>query len=185
MMMVYFGYFLALLGLMALVLAVFIWRQGDADFLFEVDKRSQLILEQETPTQMVFSFNVPFRNRGSQQGTLMDVLARPWLPEEQFSAAEISTRVVMASNPRTDGYWEATLFPNEKVQHDVAIIKLQFNDPGGNIRQAMDKIVDVPLNIIYQVVARAEWYLAKAMVELPLEEFHIAMQNDRERKLEA
>lgn len=185
MMMVYFGYFLALLGLMALALALFIWRQGDADFLFEVDKRSQLVLEQETPTQMIFSFRIPFRNRGSQQGTLMDVLARPWLPKEQFSAAEISTKVAMASNPRADGYWEATLFPNENAQNDVAIIKLQFNAQSGNIRQAMDKIVDLPLNIVYQVVARAEWYLTKAMVELPLEEFHIAMQNDRERKLEA
>jgi len=181
-MMVYFGYFLALLGLLALALALFIWRQGDAYFVFEVEKRSPLVLERETSSQMVFSFRVPFRNRGSQQGTLMDVFARPWLPEEQFSAAEISTKVAMASNPRTDGYWEATLFPNEKVEHDVAIIRLQFDSCDGDVRQAMIKIVDLPLNIIYQVVARAEWYLSKTMVELPMEEFHIAMQNDREQK---
>jgi hypothetical protein len=184
-MMVYFGYFLALLGLLVLALALFIWRQGDADFLFETGKRSPLVLERETSSQMVFSFRIPFYNRGSQQGTLMDVFARPWLPSEQFSAAEISTKVAMASNPRGDGYWEATLFPNEKVDHDVVIVKLQFDAPAGNIRQVMEKMVDLQLNIIYQVVARAEWYLSKVMVEIPMEEFHIAMQKEQDRKVEA
>ncbi len=181
-MLVYFGYFLAFLGLVFLALALFIWKQGDADFIFETDRRSQLVLEQETADQMVFSFSVPFRNRGSQQGTLMDVFVRPWMPKEQFSAAELTTQVTVASTPRSDGYWEATLFPNEKLESDVAVIKLKFRTSGGDIRQAMDKIVDLPLNIIYQVVARAEWYLSKTMLELPVEEFHAAMQNSRGQK---
>ena len=181
-MLVYFGYFLAFLGLVFLALALFIWKQGDAEFIFETDKRSRLLLEQETADQMVFSFSVPFRNRGSQQGTLMDVFVRPWMPQEQFSAAELTTQVTVASCPRNDGYWEATLFPNEKLESDVAVIKLKFRTSGGDIRQAMDKMVDLPLNIIYQVVARAEWYLSKTMLELPVEEFHAAMQNSRGQK---
>jgi hypothetical protein len=180
--LVYFGYFLACLGLVFLALALYIWKQGDADFVFDTDKRSQLVLEQETADQMVFSFSVPFRNRGSQQGTLMDVFVRPWMPQEQFSAAELTTQVTVASCPRNDGYWEATLFPNEKLESDVAVIKLKFRTSGGDIRQAMDKIVDLPLNVIYQVVARAEWYLSKTMLELPVEEFHAAMQNSRGQK---
>lgn len=181
-MLVYFGYFLAFLGLVFLALALFIWKQGDAEFVFETDKRSQLVLEQETADQMGFSFSVPFRNRGSQQGTLMDVFVRPWIPMEQFSAAELTTLVTVESTPRSDGYWEATLFPNEKMESDVAVIKLKFRTSGGDIRQAMDKMVDLPLNIIYQVVARAEWYLSKTMLELPVEEFHAAMQNSRGQK---
>lgn len=181
-MLVYFGYFLAFLGLVFLALALYIWKQGDADFVFETDKRSRLLLEQENADQMVFSFSVPFRNRGSQQGTLMDVFVRPWMPQEQFSAAELTTQVTVASTPRSDGYWEATLFPNEKLESDVAVIKLKFRTSGGDIRQAIDKMVDLPLNIIYQVVARADWYLSKTMLELPVEEFHAAMQNSRGQK---
>ena len=178
-MLVYVGYFLAFLGLVFLALALYIWKQGDADFVFDTDKRSQLAVEQETADQIIFIFNVPFRNRGSQQGTLMDVFVRPWMPMEQFSAAELTTKVTVASCPRSDGYWEATLFPNEKMENDVAVIKLRFRSESGDIRQAMGKIVDLPLNIIYQVVARAEWYLSKTMLELPVEEFHAAMQNSR------
>ena len=178
-MLVYVGYFLAFLGLVFLALALYIWKQGDADFIFDTDRRSPLVLEQETADQMVFSFNVPFRNRGSQQGTLMDVFVRPWIPKEQFSAAELTTKVTVASCPRSDGYWEATLFPNEKLENDVAVIKLRFYSEDGNIRQAMAHIVDLPLNIVYQVVARAEWYLTKTMLELPMEEFHAAMQSAR------
>ena len=178
-MLVYAGYFLAFLGLVFLALALYIWRQGDADFIFDTAKRSRLVLEKETKNEMVFSFSVPFRNRGSQQGTLMDVFVRPWMPREQFSAAELTTKVTVASCPRSDGYWEATLFPNEKLENDVAVIKLRFYSEDGNIRQAMAHIVDLPLNIVYQVVARAEWYLSKTMLELPMEEFHAAMQSAR------
>ena len=178
-MLVYVGYFLAFLGLVFLALALYIWKQGDAEFIFDTSRRSQLVLEQETADKMVFSFNVPFRNRGSQQGTLMDVFVRPWIPKEQFSAAELTTKVTVASCPRSDGYWEATLFPNEKLENDVAVIKLRFYSEDGDIRQAMAHIVDLPLNIVYQVVARAEWYLSKTMLELPMEEFHTAMQKSR------
>ena len=181
-MLVYVGYFLAFLGLLFLALALYIWKQGDADFIFDTERRSPLVLAQETADQMVFTFNVPFRNRGSQQGTLMDVFVRPWMPKEQFSAAELTTQVTVASCPRTDGYWEATLFPNEKLENDVAVITLRFNAVDGDIRRAMAQIVDLPLNIIYQVVARAEWYLSKTMLELPMEEFHAAMQNGRGQK---
>lgn len=181
-MLVYVGYFLAFLGLLFLALALYIWKQGDADFIFDTDQRSPLVLEQETADQMVFTFSVPFRNRGSQQGTLMDVFVRPWMPKEQFSAAELTTKVTVASCPRSDGYWEATLFPNEKLENDVAVITLRFDAVDGDIRRAMAQIVDLPLNIIYQVVARAEWYLSKTMLELPMEEFHAAMQNGRGQK---
>ena len=174
-MLVYAGYFLAFLGLVFLALALYIWRQGDADFVFDTGSRTQLLLEKETADEMVFSFSVPFRNRGSQQGTLMDVFVRPWMPMEQFSAAELTTKVTVASCPRSDGYWEATLFPNEKMENDVAVIKLQFRSESGDIRQAMSKIVDLSLNIIYQVVGRSDWYLAKVMVDVMIEEFQDAI----------
>lgn len=175
-MLVILGYLLAFLGLVMLVVALFVWRQGDADFYFDVANRSKLVLESESADNMVFSFRLPFRNRGSQQGTMMDVFARPWLPREQFSAAELTTKVTAESSPREDGYWEAALFPMDKIDRDVAIISLRFDAHGGDIRQAMEQMVDLPLNVIYQAIGRSDWYMAKVMVELPIEEFQIAMK---------
>ena len=181
-MLVILGYFLAFLGLVMLGVALFIWKQGDADFYFDVASRSKLVLESETADKMIFSFRLPFRNRGSQQGTLMDVFARPWLPHEQFSAAELTTKVTAASSPRNDGYWESALFPMDKIDHDDAIITLCFDAHGGDIRSAMEQMVDLPLNVVYQVIGRANWYMAKVLLELPLDEFQIAIQSAGERK---
>lgn len=181
-MLVILGYFLAFLGLVMLAVGLYIWKQGDADFDFDVANRSKLAFESETGDSMVFSFRLPFRNRGSQQGTMMDVFARPWLPCEQFSAAELTTKVTAASSPRDDGYWESALFPMDKVDNDVAIISLRFDAHGGDIRQAMEEMVDLPLNVIYQVIGRSDWYMAKVMLELPIEEFQIAIQSAGERK---
>ena len=83
-MLVYVGYFLAFLGLVFLALALYIWRQGDAEFVFDTGSRTQLLLEKETADEMVFSFSVPFRNRGSQQGTLMDVFVLEWIDRYMF-----------------------------------------------------------------------------------------------------
>ena len=180
-MFVWLGYFLAAVGVFALAMALFVWKQGDADFFFDVSKRSSLVLEKETENSVVLTFLLPFKNIGSQQGTLMDVFARPWLPCEQFSAAELSTKVAKASDPRVDGYWEATLFP-DKVDNDVAVVQLRFDAGKGDIRQAMAQMVDLHLNIMYQVVARGDWYLAKTMLTVPLEEFAAAMKKDPGQK---
>ena len=169
------GYFLIAIGLFVLIVALYIRKLGDADFYFDVPHRTRLVLTDETQDAMRFEFRLPFRNRGSQQGTLMDVIARPWMPEEQFSAAAILPQVTIASAPRDDGYWEAALFPMDKIDNDVAVIRLTFHAKQGGIRSAMDEMVDLPVNIIYQVVARSDWYMSKVMVTLPAAEFKAAI----------
>ena len=41
----------------------------------------------------------------------------------------------------------------------------------------MDQMVDLPLNIVYQVIGRSDWYMAKVLLELPIEEFQRAIQD--------
>lgn len=169
------GYLLIAIGVVTLAIALYIRKLGDADFYFDLARRTQLLLTEETSDSMKFEFRLPFRNRGAQQGTLMDVIARPWLPSEQYDAAEIRTQVTIASALRDDGYWEAALFPMDKIDHDVAVIRMQFIAKKGGIRGAMGEITDVPVNVIYQVVGRGEWYLAKVMLTLTSEEFAAAI----------
>jgi hypothetical protein len=65
----------------------------------------------------------------------------------------------------------------DKVDHDVALVKLRFDCRGKDIRQAMEQMVDLQLNIIYQIIGRSDWYLAKTMLEVPREEFAAAIRN--------
>ena len=47
-MLVFLGYVIAALGVLAIALALFVWKQGDAEFFFDVSQRSSLVLEKET-----------------------------------------------------------------------------------------------------------------------------------------
>ena len=49
----------------------------------------------------------------------------------------------------------------------------------------MAQMVDLTLNIVYQVIGRSDWYMAKVLLELPLEEFRQAMENAGGQKVEA
>ena len=88
-------------------------RGGGILFLKSSHRSALVPWSRKHQESVVLTFQHTFRkNRGSQQGTLVDVFARPWLPCEQFSAAELddeSDHCFKAA--RNDGYWEAALFP--------------------------------------------------------------------------
>ena len=166
------GFLLLIAGLAVLGLAMVFRVKGDADFLFQVNDRSPLELEESDRQSAVILLRVPFRNIGAQQGTLMDVIVRPLLACEQFSAAELTNaKVTLASKPRTDGYWEAALFPDDKLDSDVLIVRLKFTALQGDIRLAMAGMVDLPVGLYYQVVARDIWYTSKTSFVIREEEF--------------
>ena len=74
------------------------------------------------------------------------------------------------------------MFPMDKMDNDVAIVRLRFDSKNSDIRQAMKQMVDLQLNIIYQIVARSDWYLEKTMLTVPAEEFAAALQQDMGQK---
>ena len=65
----------------------------------------------------------------------------------------------------------------DKIDRDVAIVSLCFDAQGADIRRAMDQMVDLPLKVVYQVIGRSDWYMAKVLLELPIEEFQKAIQD--------
>ena len=83
-MLVVLGYVIAAVGAVVFVLALFVWRQGEADFIFDVPSRSSLEVAEETPDSIVMTFRLPFINQGSQQGTLVDVFAGPGCLRNSF-----------------------------------------------------------------------------------------------------
>ena len=174
--------FLIVLVVLAVVVAVAIWlfiaQQGDAEFEFIVDQRTDFILEDVTEKTATFSCKVPFINKGSQDGTIMDAYPRHLLPYEQYDGVDVSSRMELTTAPRTDNYFEAVIIP--RGTGGIVVITVTFTAKEGGIREALGKMhelnVDMAIDIVYQIVARTLWYIHKARMIMTCDEIMRAMQ---------
>jgi hypothetical protein len=168
--------------LLAVIVAVAVWlfiaKQGDAEFEFLVGQRTEFMLVEKTEKTATFSCKVPFINKGLQDGTIMDAYPRHLLPYEQFDGVEVSSRMELATAPRTDNYFEAVIIP--KGTGGTVIITVTFTAKAGTIIDALQNLyelsVDMPIDIVYQIVARTPWYIHKARMIMTCDEVMKAMQ---------
>jgi len=174
--------FLMMIVGVALFVAVAVWlfiaRQGDAEFEFMVDQRTDFVLDKMTNETAVFSCKVPFRNKGSQDGTIMDAYPRHLLPYEQYDGVEVNSRMELITAPRTDNYFESVIIL--KGTGDTVIITVTFTAKAGSVKEALEKMheltVDMPIDIVYQIVARTPWYIHKTRMIMKCDEIMKAMQ---------
>lgn len=150
----------------AVVVAVALWlfiaRQGDAELEFLVDQRTDFKLDEINGDRAVFSCVVPFVNKGTQDGTIMDCFPRHLLPQEQYDAVEVSSRLELETRRRSDGYFEALIVP--KTDGNAVIVTVIFTAKQGDIRQSLAAMVDMPVEIYFQVVGRGKWYVTKQRI---------------------
>jgi len=164
----------------AVLIAVwlFIAWQGDAEFEFIVGQRTDFILDDVTDKTATLTCKVPFINKGSQGGTIMDAYPRHLLPHEQFDGVEVSSRMELSTAPRTDNYFESVIFL--KGTGDTVVITVKFTAKEGGIREALAQMaeltVDMPIDIVYQIVARGPWYIDKVRMVMTCDEIMRAMQ---------
>lgn len=174
--------FLMMLVFLVIIVAIAVWlfiaRQGDAEFEFLVGERSPFILEELTDKTAAFSCKVPFINKGSQGGTIMDAYPRHLLPYEQYDGVAVNSRLELSTAPRTDNYFEAIIFT--PGTGGTVVITVEFTAKKGNIRQALDEMVeltvDMPIDIVYQIVARTPWYIHKTRMVMTCDEIRAALQ---------
>lgn len=152
--------------------ALYIVHQGDAAFAFLVEQHSPWQVEQNEQG-LVARTVVSYINKGRQDGTLMDVFPRCQVPQEYYDAARITATVTNEAAPRTDGYWEANIVPTGTG--GAVVLTVQFA-PRQDVAAALEALVDFPIDIIYQVVARGPWYLAKTRLLVRAAEIHQAWQ---------
>ncbi len=169
--------FLAILLLIVVGAVVGIWlfiaNQGDANFKFVVDQRTAFSLTGITEDTATFVSQIPFVNNGTQGGTLMDVYPRHLLPCEQFDAVEVDSRLTLDKANRSDGYWEAYIVL--KNTGGSIILTVKFTAKSGDIKAALADMVDMPIDIVYQVVARGPWYINKERLVMTADEIHRAL----------
>lgn len=168
---------LAVLLILVVGAAVGIWlfiaNQGDAHFQFIVDQRTDFTLTEISKEAATFRTVVPFVNNGTQDGTLMDVFPRHFLPCEQFDAVDTDSRLTLDSADRNDGYWEAYIVP--KNTGGSIILTVKFTAKNGNIATVLEEMVDMPIDIVFQVVARTPWYIDKNRLVMTASEIHKAL----------
>ena len=61
------------------------------------------------------------------------------------------------------------------VKPKVFLIKLEIKGKSGNILRDLEDFPDMPMDIIYQVVARSDYYYAKTRVTLTSEDLRTAL----------
>lgn len=160
--------FIALGALIAIIIWLYLLRQGDAEYVFLTDSRTDFKLQEVSADKAVFTCQVPFVNRGTQDGTLVDVFSRHLLPFEYFDAVKVESKITIASQPRPDDYWEAIIL--EASKGDAIILTVTFTAKDGDIISALKDMVDMPIDIIYQIVARCDWYMDKSRLVMRAEE---------------
>ncbi len=174
--------FLMILVFLVIIVVIAIWlfiaRQGDAEFEFLVGERTEFILEEITDKTATFSCRVPFINKGSQGGTIMDAYPRHLLPYEQYAGVNVNSRLELITDPRTDNYFEAVIFT--PGTGSTIVVTVEFTAKEGDIRQALGEMVeltvDMAIDIVYQIVARTPWYIHKTRMVMTCDEIRAALQ---------
>lgn len=169
--------FLSLIIGAAILLAIGLWlfvlKQGDAEFAFLTKSRNPFTVQEIGADRAVLVTQVPFVNRGTQAGTIVDVFPRYLLPYEYFDAVNVAAKITIASRPRRDEYWEAVIV--EPGKGDAIILSVTLTAKDGDIVGSLREMVDMPIDIMYQIVSRCNLSLYKERLILTSEEVAAAL----------
>lgn len=149
----------------ALMVCLFIIKVGNAEFEVRADSRSPFELVDLAQTRATFRTNIEFANTGKQCGTIMDCYIRHLLPYEQFDGVEVSSKAQLKGAPREDDYFEAVLIQRGEsifIEVLVALAARKSDD----IREAVADMPDMPIDVVYQYVARDPWAIDKKRIVL-------------------
>ncbi|WP_018703861.1 hypothetical protein [Anaeromusa acidaminophila] len=161
-----------LVGLGILGVWIYIVRQGDAEIEILTAQRTELQLVSVEDGKGVFSAQIPLFNLASQDGIILDAFPRHLLPQEQYDAARVESRLELLTAPREDGYFEAVIIEGNKG--NTLVLTVALTAKNGSLAEAVASMADMPVELYYQVVGRGECALHKERLVLPAAEFKTA-----------
>ena len=168
-MLIAFAVAIVLVVVAFVVFRLFFSLEKNSRVIVRTEKRSPFALESMTDTDAVISCSVPFENLGGQYGTLVDCVVRPQLPFEQYDGIDARGKAEVEGKPREDDYFEATLVDAHNSLSILVKVRLTARK-GMDIRTALSRMVDLPLDVIYTELSRNPWQLKKFRVVLTAEE---------------
>ncbi len=142
---------------------------GDAKVNMKTDERTPLKLDEITSDSISLSTTINVANEGKQCATIMDCYVRQLLPYEQFDGVKVEAKAELKGAPREDDYFEAVLIQKHESIDIIIRVKLTARK-NNDIKETLTHMVDLPLDIVYQHVARYPWKLSKKTIVLTAEE---------------
>ena len=110
---------------------------------------------------------------GKQLGTIMDAFVRIYIPFEQYDKARVTGHLTDFDTPRDDDYWQAFILDPGKEKK--FLITLDIEGKGESILRDLETFPEFGMDIIYQVVARSDYYYAKTRIVITREELQNAL----------
>ena len=147
--------------------------KGDCVLRMQKAKQSPLTVVSMDRRHVTLSFTIPIRNVGKQLGTIMDAFVRVYLPFEQYDQARVTGHLTDFDVPRDDDYWQAFIVDPGKEKE--FLITLDIEGKGDSILRDLETLPEFGLDIIYQVVARSDYYYAKTRILITREEVQNAL----------
>ncbi len=149
---------LGILGL--LVMIVYAKLKPTDNSTIVVAEKTALQLESMSDKDAVFSLQMPLRNIGEQDSAITDVLARPYLPQEQFPDAVCYGHVETTDRRRNDNYFEALILPAHKERMLVVTLHF-FAATGKSMKSILENMVDMDVALYFDGVGRKACYTKK------------------------
>lgn len=119
-----------------------------------------------------FEINVPYKNIGSQELTILDTWTRVYLPDEQYDCLHLSARINEASRLRNDDYFEAMLIPagqsGNLLLRFTAIARNISDEPKDFVSEAIANCPECDVAIYCECRGRKEVYIDKQIFTLKL-----------------
>lgn len=154
-----------------------LYRKTD-DTVIRVEERTPLVLESETEREAVFATQFIMENRTIEDAAILDVIARPYLPQEQFPGAVVFGNMENSERRRKDNYFEAYVLKGH--QKWSLILTLRFV-AGGEIpiREVLREPVDMDVAIYYNGVSRKDLYIKKEFLTISAQEIKNALEDTK------
>lgn len=147
--------------------------KGDCVLKVMNSKRTPFHVESMDMKSVTLSCTLPIKNVGKQLGTIMDAFVRVYLPFEQYDEAVVTAHLTDFDMPRPDDYWQAFILDPGKTKK--FLITLEIKGKGDSILHDLETFPEMGMDVIYQVVARSDYYYAKSRIVLSKEELRNAL----------
>ena len=96
------------------------------------------------------------------------------MPREQYDKVVVHSQLANKAAERDDNYWESVILNPGDTGRIRVTIELVSKD--GDIQNDLQTFPDMPIDLVYQVVSRSEWYIHKARITLKASEVKRAME---------
>ena len=159
-----------LVAVLAVVLVLWFYLKNRKEKLVpKLESRSPFKVEQRDEKSITLSTTIEFRNEGTQSAMIVDAICHPLLPFEQYDGMNVRGKVEREGVPREDDYFEALVIEHKESANLVAKVTLTARK-NLSLEEAVSRMVDFPIELIYREVGRTPMHWSIARVILTAEE---------------